>query len=100
MKMLEAGFFVAGDVGDVLGTDNAPIHTQVEVLHIILDLQDAHGVNLFLQPAYSPEFNACERGFSIIKNTLRNQRISQPPLEQIASILASISRDEIEMRNI
>ena len=44
--------------GDVLIMDNAPIHTQADMLSILLDLCENIGIFIRFQPMYSPEYNA------------------------------------------
>ena len=65
--------------GDILIMDNAPIHTSkftlfinIRISDVAVEMLQAYGINIYFQPAYSPEFNACEFLFNYIKNYLKS----------------------------
>jgi len=64
IALVELGVFLPGEI---LILDNAPIHSSDETLAFISDMR-FQGYHILFQPAYSPEFNACEFIFNYIKN--------------------------------
>jgi len=76
LRLIEAGFIRAGDF---LIADNARIHTCPDMLDPLNDVLATLGATLVLQPAYSPEYNACEMIFGKGKLFLRGHRNPQSP---------------------
>ena len=54
----------------VLVMDNAPIHHNGRVAEIV----ESAGCLLIYLPAYSPDFNPIEKGFSVFKSSLRRNQ--------------------------
>ncbi len=92
-SMVTAGFLVRGDF---LVMDNAPVHTNAEVLSIVIELLASVGVTLYLLPTYSPELNPCEFVFAYIKKMIRECRCSIDLVAHVTSILATVGRDMME----
>ena len=79
--------------GDYLILDNAAVHVGDESFQIINLLLKAAGVNLVFLPTYSPELNAAEYVFQVVKSYIQiNQTSGNNLWWNIACGIASINR--------
>lgn len=70
-SFLEMGFVPRGDI---VIYDGAPGHTAEFALEDLENLENQYGVTFVRQPKFSPEKNACEFVFQMMKNSMRRLR--------------------------
>jgi len=79
---------------DYLILDNARVHVASESFLLVKALLLVYEVKLIYLPAYSPELNACELVFNVMKHHLRNSRTPNTPiLTDITKSLATIDKE-------
>jgi hypothetical protein len=68
---------------DIVIIDNAPIHTSAETVTALETISNQIGCIFIFQPAYSPEFNACEFMFNFLKTSVRSDLSNRTLIDKI-----------------
>jgi transposase len=73
-------FFVTLKLGDYLVLDNASVHVGSESWDLAITIFEAAGVHLCFLPTYSPELNAAEFVFHLVKDEVKRKRFQHENL--------------------
>jgi len=81
--------------GDYLVVDNAPVHSSLESYEVLKLILETFNVNLKKTPVYSPELNACEFVFQLLKSDLRNNRGEKRIMDEVINSISKITREKV-----
>jgi transposase len=71
VKSIKNGFLKRGMI---LILDNCSIHKGKKIKTILIHILQSHGIRLLFLPKYSPELNAAEYCFKLLKNFIKSRR--------------------------
>ncbi len=86
------------DSGDLLIVDNCKIHHH-EAEEVLTDYLRRLGIEYLFLPAYSPDFNPCEKCFNEIKMKFKTERF-QPHMKRNVGVAVYDAIEEISYTNI
>jgi transposase len=81
--------------GDMVIFDNATYHSSEDVLKSIKKVYDPKGIELFLLPPYSPQFNPIEQLWRELKRLLKDTPPLGPLYLSILDALHKINREQV-----
>jgi len=76
---------------DYFIVDNAPTHSDADMLEYIMDFLAVAGIRLVFLPKYSPERNPCELVFNVVKKFVRENREDSPGQDLWAIIVCALA---------